>query len=232
MLRGQHVITEKECAEKMSLLCEWNVQGLFIYFKDILILISEDFSGNEDSKQCIDILNNNKKFMSIINYLWILEKDYEKLLAGISNFITFMISSKSKIFVQNNIIAAIWYKWIQRVKFHKKAESNMLNILSRIFISVSMQLINKNRDRNFNHYSSKLWEVYNCVIYLNYGSSMSNTIEKKSIQNIGIHAGKSSHDPVVRDYLFQFISSSLAYGSKERDLFNQSYVKSVVEFEK
>lgn len=228
LVKHKH-ISQKYCIQKLAQMCEWYIQGLKIYYLDILRILVDDFNGKEDIKECIRIINENRPCISLINYIWTIDKDIKKLTEEIGDFVTLMITTKDLIVI-NNIVIAIWYKWYQKIQFHKDRIRDKIKFLSSSFILISIKCTRKLKENEYKQYSEKLWSLFKDLICYIYGNQMSESIDKKSINVVAEQAVQIDND-FIRDDVCKFIINGLHEESKDRELFNTVYVRERVKSE-
>jgi hypothetical protein len=231
-LRKRNIISEKVGAEKIAQLCAWNVIGVPVMYKnDILRVLENVFQEGEQIPEILEKLQSNNDFCVLINHIWHFQKDYISFLRENGQFIGMMIGSKDKLEVDNNIIAAIWYIWYQKVQFIPKGETNKLGFLARSFLFISEYLvIQLGQQSLFSNYSQRLWSIYNDLVNFVFGNEMDEIVDKNSRSLVAQFTAKD--DMPKRERLFQFIFSGLTEGTSESDSFNQIYLDNVIRSKK
>ena len=113
--------------------------GAPINYNDILIVLEPDLPKGESIENNLEILKNHQNFNSFINGIWWFKGDYAKALTEIGQLISYMIAGVEGVFVEENIITAIWYIWYQKVQFSIKSERDQLHFWGRSFLSTSIE---------------------------------------------------------------------------------------------
>ena len=227
ILRDYQNISKKDAAEKYARLCAFNVIGAPIDYKDILIVLEDDLPKGESIKGYSERLKNHQNFNSFINGIWWFKGNYAKALTEIGQFLSYMISGEDNITVEQNIIAAIWYIWYQKVQFIIKSEKDKLHFLARSFLFTSIELLKRiGHDRKNTKYWAQAWSIYNDIVNLSYGNVMSRGIENRSktllAQMIAEFELKSNTK------IFNYIALGLTSDTAESDLFQKAYTKSSI----
>jgi len=231
ILREKGILSHKTAAEKYAKLCSFNVVGVPISFKDILIILEDDLPGGETIENILTMLGNHKNFKSIINGTWGYKGNYQKQLKDIGQFVAYMISQTDGISVEPNIIAAIWYYWFQKVQFNIAAEKTKIHFFARSFLSVSIELMKRlGQDCTNITYWQNGWSIYNTLIEFSYGDNMSQAIEKQS--KILLAQMVSDVESGSKTKIFKNIASGLASDTADSDLFEDAYIKRNVESSK
>ena len=227
ILRDCLKISKKEAAEKYARLCGFNVIGTPIHYKDILIVLDNDLPKGESIEGYSARLKNHQNFSSFINTIWWFKGNYEKALTEIGQFLSYIISGKDNISVEQTIITAIWYVWYQKVQFNIKAEKDKLHFIARSFLSLSIELLKRiGPDRRNIKYWAQAWSIYNDIINFIYGNDMNRGIENmsktllaKMILEYEVESNKN---------LFNYIALGLTSGTAESDLFQEAYINNSV----
>ncbi len=227
ILRNDQKISEKEAAEKYARLCEFNVIGTPVNYKDILIVLKEDLPEGESIEDYYERLKNHQNFNSFINGIWWFQGNYVKALTEIGQFLSYMISGGNDIFVEQNIITAIWYVWYQKVQFIIKSEKNKLHFLARSFLATSIELFKRIR---LDHENKKRWEqawsIYDDIVEFSYRNVMNRDIENKSKMILAQMIAKFEFESKTK--IFNYIALGLTSGTAESDLFQKAYTKSSI----
>jgi len=228
MLKEKLVITKKAAAEKLSMLCGWNIINVPIKYKNILYVISDEFDGNESVSRAVEILESNRFYNSYISSIWGVDYQYENMLNQIGNFVATMISEDEGIEVANNIIIAIWYSWFQKARFIQRSEKKILGFIARSMLSISMKLNTVEHVRNSSaDYYSRVWSIFNDLIAFIYTSRMTQEIEKNSI--ILLAKMIAGFEKRTKKKIYSFISSGLISGTANSELFKKFYTNTLIE---
>ena len=230
ILRDCREISEKEAAEKYARLCGFNVIGAPIDYKDILIVLESDLPIGKSIEDNLDILKNHQNFNSFINGIWWSKGDYAKALTEIGQLVSYMIAGEDGVFVEENIITAIWYVWYQKVQFTIKSERDKLHFLGRSFLFTSIELLKRIAPEPRNtKYWVKLWCIYNDIVNLSYGNVMSRDIENRS---------KTILAQMIADFelksntkIFDYIALGLTIDTAESDLFKKAYTENYINLQ-
>lgn len=230
ILRDYREISEKKAAEKYARLCGFNVIGAPINYKDILIVLESDLPEEKSIGDNLEILKNHQNFNSFINGLWWLKGDYKKALTEIGQLVSYMIAGEDGVFVEENIITAIWYIWYQKVQFTIKSERDKLHFLARSFLSTSIELLKRIvLDLRNTKYWVKLWCIYNDIVNLSYGNDMTRGIEDRS---------KTLLAEMIADFelksnvkIFNYIALGLTSDTAESDLLQKAYTKHCINLQ-
>jgi hypothetical protein len=227
ILRDYRKISKKEAAEKYAKLCAFNVIGALINYRDILIVIEDDLPKGESIENNLEKLKNHQNFNSFINGIWWFKGDYAKALTEIGQFVSYMISGEGGVFVEENIITAIWYVWYQKVQFIMKSEKNKLHFLARSFLATSIELLKR---IGLDHENKKRWEqawsIYDDIVEFAYRNVMNRDIENKSKTILAQMIAKFEFESKTK--IFNYIASGLTSGTAESDLFQKAYTKSSI----
>ncbi len=228
ILKEKKVITQKEAAEKFAQLCAFNVVGMPINYKDILIVLEDDLSEAGGSiENYLEILNNHQAFNSFINAIWWFKGDYKNALTEIGQFLSYMISKEDGILVEQNIITAIWYVWFKKIQFVQKAERDKLNFLARSFLSISLELLKRiRRDHEDIKYWAQAWSIYKDVVEFAYGIDMDRDIENRSKSLLAEMIAEYEIESKKR--IFNHLASGLTSGTAESDLFQKAYTDTII----
>jgi len=228
MLKEKLVITKKAAAEKLSMLCDWNIINAPIKYKNILYVIRDEFDGNESVSRAVEILESNRFYNNYINSIWGVDYQYEKMLNQVGNFVATMISEDEGIEVANNIIIAIWYSWFQKAQFILRGEREILGFIARSMLTISMKLstIDLVRMSGANYYS-RVWSIFNDLIVFIYASKMNREIERNSI----ILAAKmtAEFEKKTKKKIYSLISTGLISGTANSELFKKFYTNTLIE---
>jgi len=224
ILRDYRKILKKEAAEKYAKLCAFNVIGAPINYKDILIVLEADLPKGESTENNLEILKNHQNFNSFINGIWWFKGDYAKALTEIGQFVSYMISGEDGVFVEENIITAIWYVWYQKVQFIIKSERDKLHFLARSFLSTSIALLKRIRaDQENKKIWAQAWSVYNNIVNFSYGNAMDRDTENRSKTLLAQMIAEFELE--YKTKIFNYIASGLTSDTAESDLFQKTYTK-------
>jgi hypothetical protein len=221
-LRESKIISKKEAAEKYAMLCSFGINGTPINYKDILIVIEDDFNEIGSIQDYLDRLMKNKNFNAFISSIWWFKGDYKKMLTEIGQFLSLMIAEKDGIKVDQEVIVAIWYVWYQKVEFNLKADNEKLLILANSFFGTVIELINIVRnDPSCSEYWAKAWSVYNDIVRFAYGNAMDESIENRSKILLAELIAKA--DPTVTIFIYGQIVTGLTKGTADYNFFENAY---------
>lgn len=230
ILRDYVKISKKEAAEKYARLCSFNVIGAPINYKDILIVLEPDLPKGESIENNLEILREHQNFNSFIDGMWWFKKQYPKALAEIGQFVSYMIIGEDGVFVEENIITAIWYVWYQKVQFIKKAEKDKLQFLARSFLSTSIALLQRIRaDHEGKRIWSRAWSIYNNFVDYCYGNAMDRNIENRS--KIILAQMIAKYELKSNTKMFNHITSGLTSDTAESDLFKEAYTQKIINLQ-
>ena len=222
ILRDYPKISKKEAAEKYAKLCAFNVIGVPINYKDILIVLEDDLPKGESIENNLERLKNHQNFNSFINGLWWFKGDYSKALTEIGQFVSYMISGENGVFVEENIITAIWYVWYQKVQFIIKSERDKLHFFARSLLSTSIALLKRIRtDQENKKIWAQAWSIYNNIVNFSYGNAMDRDIENKSKTILAQMIAEFELE--YKTTIFNYIASGLTSDTVESDLFQKAY---------
>lgn len=190
--------------------------------KDILTVLEDDLPKGESIENNLERLKNHQNFNSFINGLWWFKGDYSKALTEIGQFVSYMISGENGVFVEENIITAIWYVWYQKVQFIIKSERDKLHFFARSLLSTSIALLKRIRaDQENKKIWAQAWSIYNNIVNFSYGNAMDRDIENKS---------KTILAQMIAEFelkytttIFNYIASGLTSDTVESDLFQKAY---------
>ena len=228
MLKEKQVITKKQEAEKISMLCGWNRINVPIKYKNILYVIRDEFDGDESVSRAVEILESNRFYNSYISSIWGVDCQYEKMLNQIGNFVAKMISEDEGIEVTNNIIIAIWYSWFQKAQFIPISEKETLSFIARSMLTISMQLSSVEHVRNSSaDYYSRIWSIFNDLVAFIYASRMTQEIERNSI--ILLAKMTAEFEKRTKKKIYSFISSGQISGTANSELFKKFYTNTLIE---
>ena len=176
-------------------------------------------------------LKFNTDFNSFIDYIWHPEKSYIESIKEISGILNLALSESNMIQVPNNIIAAIWYSWMQRVLFLKNTGQNKLEILSRSFCLSMYSLLSE----RFNSYyieaiSNRLWKIYQNLVEYAHGNLMNSSIEAESIKSVAEFCAQFNIQK--RSKLYDSIKAGLTKGTSEYDCLEDAFLENSVNIEK
>ena len=231
ILKENNMITPKRAAEKFAQLCGYNVIGTPINYKDILIVLEDDLPKGESINDYLDRLAIHQNFNSFINSIWWFKGDYKRALAEIGQFISYMISGEDEIFVEQNIITAIWYIWYQKVQFNIKAEKDKLHFFTRSFLSTAIALAKRiGPDRENKDSWEKAWSIYDDLINFAYGNEMNREIENRSKSLLAEMIAESEFKSGTK--ICEHIVSGLTSGTVECDLFQKAYAGRSIALQK
>jgi hypothetical protein len=226
ILRDYRMISKKEAVEKYARLCAFNVIGAPINYKDILIVLEDDLPKGESIEDYLERLKNHQNFNSFINGIWWFKGDYVKALTEVGQFVSYMISGEDDIFVEQNIITAIWYVWYQKVQFIMKSEKDKLHFLARSFLSTSIELLKI----GYGHENKKRWEqawsIYDDIVEFAYGNVMNRDIENKSKTILAQIIANFEFESKTK--IFDYIASGLTSDTAESHLFQKAYTGSII----
>lgn len=231
LLKRYNVISIKEAAEKYARLCSFHVVGTPINFKDMLLVLEDDIPKGETIDIILETLRNHSNFNYFIGEVWRYKGDYLKALIEIGQFLSYMICGEDGIFVEQNIIIAIWYYWYQKVQFIIKSEKDKLHFLARSFLSTCIQI---NRRIGSKKGSVLIWQqawsIYKNIIEFAYGNDMSKVIENKS---------KSLLAQMICEYeidtnkkIFNDIASGLTSDTVDSICFKSDYVDCTIAIQR
>jgi hypothetical protein len=230
ILRDYGEISKKEAAEKYARLCAFNVIGAPVNYKDILIVLEPDLPKGESIENNLEILKNHQNFNSFIDGIWWFKKDYSKALAEIGQFVSYMIIGEDGVFVEENIVTAIWYVWYQKVQFIINAEKDKLHFLARSFLSTSIALLKRIRaDHERNKTWSQAWNIYNNLVNYSYGNAMDRNIENRSKTVLAQMVAKFELESKTK--IFNHIASGLISDTAESDLFHKTYTQKSIKLQ-
>ena len=228
LMRENKIITKKIAAEKYALLCDFNISGVPINYKDILFVLETDLPPSKNIEYYYKILKNHQNFNSYINAIWSLNADYTKTLGEIGQFMAYMISEQDGVQVENNIITAIYYTWYQKVQFIRKSEKNKLNFFARSFLATAVSLLRRKGDiYKQQNWFARSWKIYDDILKFAYGHAMTRDIENKS--KVILADFVSQFEDQSKEEIFNHISSGLIGGTTESDIFNNAYIKAKVQ---
>ena len=230
ILKEYSLITQEEAAEKFAQLCAFNVMGTPIHYNDILIVLKADLPEGKSIKNYLEMLNNHQKFKSFINMIWWFKTDYEKALTEIGQFVSLMIrrSREDGVFIEQDIITAIWCFWYQRVQFSISREKSKLHFLARSFLFAALELLKTiGSDRENKEIWEQLWSIYNDLVKFVFRNDMNRDIEDRSKSLLAQMICKVEFES--RMEIFNYISLGLIKGTSESDVFQKAYTKSNIE---
>jgi hypothetical protein len=231
ILKGKNLISPKEAAEKFAHLCGFNVLGTLIRYKDILIVLEGDLPKGESVECYLEHLTTHQNFNSFINSIWWFKGDYTRALTEIGQFISLMISREDGIYVEQNIITAIWYIWYQKVQFIIQAEKDKLYFLARSFLSTSIALSERiASDHENKECWEKAWSIYDDIVQFVYGNDMNREIENKSRSLLAQMIAEFEFES--RRKIFSHIASGLTSDTAESDFFQKAYTENSIAIQK
>lgn len=233
ILKDGSLITQKEAAEKLAQLCAFNVMGTPIHYNDILIVLKADLPEGKSIKNYLEMLNNHQKFKSFINMIWWFKADYKKALTEIGQFVSFMIrrSREDGVFIEQDIIAAIWCFWYQRVQFTISREKSKLHFLARSFLFTALELLKTiGSDRENKEIWEQLWSIYNDLVKFTFGNDMNSDIENSSKSLLAQMICKVEVESKAE--IFKYILLGLTAGTSDSDVFQKAYTKSNIAVQK
>ncbi|MDR4496406.1 MAG: hypothetical protein MRK02_00510 [Candidatus Scalindua sp.] len=229
ILRDYSLITKKEAAEKFAQLCAFNIMGTLIHYNDILIVLKDDLPEGESIKSYLERLNNHQKFKSFMNMIWWFKRDYKKALTEIGQFISLMISRSREdgVFIEQDIITAIWCFWYQKVQFTIKSEQSKLHFFARSFLFTAIELLKRiEPDHENKGIWGQLWSIYNDIVKFTYGEDMDRGIENKSKSLLAQMIYEFEFESNTK--IFNFIASGLTAGTSESNFFQKAYAESSI----
>ena len=230
ILKDYQKITKKEAAEKYAQLCAFNVIGAPINYKDILIVLEDDLPKGESIEGYLGRLENHQNFNTFINGIWWFKGNYAKALTEIGQFLSYMISGEDDIFVEQNIITAIWYVWHQKIQFIIKSEKDKLHFLARSFLFTSIELLKRiGPDRRNTKYWAQAWSIYNDIVNLSHGNVMSRGVENRS--KILLAQMIAEFELKANIKIFNHIALGLTSDTAESDLFQKAYTKNSINLQ-
>ncbi len=148
-------------------------------------------------------------------------------MTEIGQFVSYMISGEDGVFVEENIITAIWYVWYQKIQFIMKSEKNKLHFLARSFLATSIELLKR---IGLDHENKKRWEqawsIYDDIVEFAYRNVMDREIENKSKTILAQMIAKFEIE--YKTKIFNYIALGLTSGTAESDLFQKAYTKSSI----
>ena len=231
ILKEREIISDRDAAKKIALLCSWHVWGTLVQYQDILQVISGEFKGNESLKNTVAKLELHKEFNCFINYIWDFEKPYVDCLKEIGAFISLIISEERGLQVANNIVAAIWYIWSFKVMLKIKAEHNKLAYLARSFLFISLGVLARVKDLSKKRTSSqRIWSMYKSLVEYIFGNDMNDEIYKDSFRLLAQFTADTQ--PSIRDNVYNFIKYGLTDGTSDAMLFERSFQAASLERER
>lgn len=230
MLRDIQKISMKEAAEKYARLCAFNVIGVPINYKDILVVLKDDLPMGESIDKNLERLSNHHNFNSFIKGIWWFKGSYPKALKEIGDFVSYMIGGEDGVYVEQNIITAIWYFWYQKIQFTIKSEKDKLHFLSRSFLSICISLLKRIGSGGENiKFWTQAWSIYNDIVEFAYGEAMSRDIENRSISLLAQMISKIELETETK--IFNDIASGLADDTTDRDFFQRAYIASNIKIQ-
>jgi hypothetical protein len=236
-LRDRQIITMRQAADKYATLCAFNVIGTRINYKDILIVLADDLQERKKIDNYLKILSNHDKFNFFVKALWEFKGSYPKALKEIGDFVSYMLSGKDGVRVEQNIITALWYYWYQKIQFTIISEKDKLHFLSRSLLYICISLLKvTDYDKKNKESWSKLWSIYNDIVEYTYAEFMSRDIEERSIF---LFAQMISEFEINNEInLFYEISSRLISdtaglidNTSNSNLFQEAYRKSSIKLQ-
>ncbi len=228
ILKERKILEVRSAAQLSAKLCKFNILGLPIRFLDMLIVLNGDLPGEESIETNYERLKAHEDFNSFFKSLWRIDGPYEKAINDIGSFISYMLLAENIEKIENNIVAAIWFFWFEKVQFITKSERDRLHFLARAFVSTASHLYGVlMNDPNFDIVWQRLWSIYDDVVKFTFGREMNRDIENESKILIGEMVASLAESTGLN--IFGAVANGLTKGTAEYELFQHSYTENSVE---
>ena len=228
LLRSKNVIRREDIAHKYARLCRWNVIGVPVQYRDILLVLHEDFPAGLTIDQSIKKLEQSGDYRDFTDAIWNYDKPYPLLLKDIAAFVVVMLEGQHAVSVENNIISAIWCWWYSKAQFALNGEVSKLDYLARSCWAIAVQLSRKRTTVAKPQIAQRLWSIYKDVVQHIHGNDMNESIELMMYQRL-VHFIVSLAKERSPDEVYGFLASALEPGTTESEGFSQSYATALIQ---
>lgn len=228
LLKHENVLRREDAARKYARLCRWNVGGVPVRYLDILLVLHEAFPAGLSIDESLEKLNKSVDYRDFADAIWNHYKGYPILIREIAAFVALMLEGGDGIFVENNIVTAIWYWWYSKAQFTMKGEARKIDYLARSCCAIADRLSRIRTTSATRQVAQRQWSIYKDLVEYVYGAEMSETIEAMMYERLVYFVvtsvpGRSSDD------LYGFLANGLEPETSESERFSKLYTNAVID---
>lgn len=208
------LLTRREVAQKVSMLCGWHV-GLVVRFEDLVGLLPPSLLKVSNVRQGMDILDVHPEFMTAITALWDFRSPFDKTMGHAAAVIRRLAEESS---LSNGALASLLGQWFVKAGLKDDAPPTALGVLTKAIIQTALPPIHSNA------ISKKIWEVYMQLVEFHHGIAMDEQKEREAIKLLGAECAKLQMiNPGLGEIVYSSLRKGLTEGTCDDGYFEAGY---------
>jgi len=208
------VLTRKEVAAKVSMLCGWKV-GLVVRFDDLVALLPQELESVSTVKQGMNVLDGHPEFMTVITAIWDFRTTFDKTLGHAAAVLRRLAEESA---LSNVALASVLGQWFVKAGLMNDAPPTPIGVLTKAIIQAAMALPLPSAT------ATKLWRLYLQLVEFHHGPEMDEQKEREATRRLGAECAKlQMTNPGLGAVVYSFLRMGLTEGTCEDGDFETGY---------
>ena len=213
-LEESGVLTRKEVADKVSMMCGWKV-GLVVRFDDLVSLFPDGLRSVSSVRQGIGVLDGHPGFMMVITALWDFRTSFDKTL-GHAAAVLRRLAEESEL--SNAALASLLGQWFIKAGLMNDAPPTPIGVLTKAIIQASVT------SPVSSTVAEKFWGIYRQLVEFHHGPEMDEQKERAATRMLGAECAKlQMTNPGLGAALYSSLRKGLTEGTCEDGDFETGY---------